>query len=144
MAAGDLKILSRDPSTGALTLGLPRPPEYVSGIDKLVQIVALELLNNGGRSIFSPGSGGGLRALLGINTDYDDPSELFSDVRVAVSQVEQNIRTAQVTTTRPPSERLAQLQIVDIVPDESSLAVQVFLGVVNEEQSLAQAVVASP
>jgi hypothetical protein len=144
MAAGDLKILSRDPNTGALTLALPRPPEYVSGIDKLVQIVALELMKNGGRSIFNPGSGGGLRALLGTNVDYTDPSELFSDLRVTVSQVEQNIKTAQVNTQRPPSERLSQLQIVDILPDDSRLQVQVFIGVVNEEQSLAQAVVASP
>jgi hypothetical protein len=141
MAAGDLKVLIQDPNTGALTLGLSRPPEYVSGIDKLVQIVVLEILNNGGRSIFRPGAGGGLRALLGTNTDYDDVSELFSDVQVTLARVEENIKRAQVTTSRPPSERLSQLQIVDIVPDEPNLAVEVYLGVVNEEQDLAQAVV---
>lgn len=141
MAAGDLRVLIQDPTTGALTLGLSRPPQYVSGIDKLVQIVVLELLNNGGRSIFSPGSGGGLRALLGTNIDYDDVSELFSDVQVTLSRVEENIKQAQVSTSRPPSERLSQLQIVDIIPDESNLAVDVYLGVVNEEGDLAQAVV---
>jgi hypothetical protein len=141
MAAGDLKVLIADPATGALTLGLPRPPQYVSGIDKLVQIVVLELLNNGGRSIFQPGGGGGLRAILGTNVDYDDVSELFSDVQVTISRVEENIKQAQVNTQRPPSERLGQLQIVDIVPDEANLAVEVFIGVVNEEQTLAQAVV---
>ena len=142
MAAGDLKMLLADPTTGALRLGMPRPPQFVSGIDKLVQIVALELLNNGGRSIFDPAGGGGLRALVGTNVDYDDPSEIFSDVRVTLSRVEQNIKNGQVNTTRPPSERLSQLQIVDIVPDEANLEVRVLLGVVNEEQRLGQAVVA--
>ncbi len=141
MSTGDLKVLIPDPATGALTLGLPRPPQYVSGIDKLVQLVVLELLNNGGRSIFQPGGGGGLRALLGTSIDYDDVSELFSDVQVTLSRVEENIKRAQVNTRRPPAERLAQLQIVDIVPDEVNLAVEVFIGVVNEEQTLAQAIV---
>lgn len=141
MAAGDLKVLIQDPTTGALTLGVPRPPEYVSGIDKLVQIVVLELLNNGGRSIFRPGAGGGIRALLGTNVDYDDVSELFSDVQLTLSRVEDSIKQAQTSTSRPPSERLSQLQIVDIVPDESNLAVEVYLGVVNEQDELADAVV---
>ena len=118
---------------------MPRPPEFVSGIDKLVQIVALELLNSGGRSIFRPGAGGGLRVLLGTNVDYEDPTELFADVRLTISQVEQNIKTAQVTTLRPPSERLAALQIVDLVPDLQDLTVTVLLGVVSEDQQLGQA-----
>jgi hypothetical protein len=142
MATRDLKVLVSDPTTGALRLGLSRPPQYVSGIDKLVQIVALELLNSGGRSIFNPGGGGGLRALLGTNVDYDDTSELFSDVQVTISRVQQNITTGQVNTSRSPSERLTQLQIVDIVPDENNLEVRVLIGVVNEEQQLGQAVVA--
>jgi hypothetical protein len=141
MAAGDLKLLVQDPETGILTLGLSRPPQYVSGIDKLVQIVVLELHNNGTRSIFRPGAGGGLRALLGTNVDYDDVSELFSDVQVTLSRVQENIQSAQVNTRRPPSERLSSIQIVVIVPDETNLAVEVYLGVVNEEQAGAQAVV---
>src|SRR6266849_5272489 len=132
MAAGDLKMLLADPTTGALRLGMPRPPEFVSGIDKLVQIVALELMNNGGRSIFRPSAGGGLRVLLGTNVDYDDPSELFADVRITVSRVEGNIKTDQVTTRRPPSERLSTLQIVDLVPDLPNLSVSVLIGVVSE------------
>jgi hypothetical protein len=144
MATGDLKLLTPDPTTGALRLGVVRPAQYVSGIDKLVQIVALELLNNGGRSIFNPGGGGGMRALLGTNVDYDDTSELFSDVQVTVSRVQQNIISGQTNTGRPPSERLAQLQIVDIVPDEANLEVQVVIGVVSEEQQLGHAVVALP
>jgi len=142
MARGDLKILVLDPATGTLVPGIPRPPQEVTGIDKLVQIVALELLNNGGRSIFNPGKGGGLRALIGGNADYDDASELFADVRITVSRVEESIKSGQVSTTRAASERLSGLQIVDITPDESTLSVNVIIGVINEEQRLAQAQVA--
>lgn len=142
MATGDLKVLMADPTTGALRLGVCRPPEFVSGIDKLVQIVALALLNMGGRSIFGTSPTGGLRALMGANVDYDDPSELFGDVRITVSSIEQSIKRAQVTTTRPPAERLARLQLVDIVADEADLGVRVLLGVVNEEESQGQALVA--
>ena len=139
--AGDLQVLTADAS-GALSLGMPTPPRRVSGIDKLVQLVVLALLNVGGRSIFSPGKAGGLRALLGSNIDYDDPSELFADVRLVVSRLEQVIKEDQVLTTRPPSERLAAIQVVDIVPDVSNLEASIVLGVFNEEQKVAQAVVA--
>lgn len=142
MANGDLKVLTADPVTGALSLGLPRPPQYVSGIDKLVQIVALELLNNGGRSIANPSKGGGMRALFGSNIDPDDPSELMTDVQITVSRVEQNIKDGQVNTKRPPSELLTQLQILDIIPDESNLEVRVAIAVINEERRVGQATVA--
>ena len=140
--SGDLKILVKDPVTGALQLGLQRPPAYVTGLDKLVQIVALEMLNNGQRSIFNPNRGGGLRILIGTNVDYDDPGELFADVRLIVSRVEQSIKQGQVNTKRPPSERLASLQVADLQADETTLSVSVILAVVNEEQQVAQATVA--
>ena len=99
----DLKVLIRDPATGRLRLGLPRPPQYVSGIDKLVQIVALLFMENGGRSITTPGRAGGLRSLLGSNINPDDPAELMADVRLITSRVEQQIKEEQVRTRRPPS-----------------------------------------
>jgi hypothetical protein len=140
--AGSIKVFSRDSVTGALQLKLARPPERVTGIDKLVQEVALVLLNNGRRSIFNPGKVGGLRAYIGSNIDPEDPSELFADLRILVRQVEQFIKDEQVSTTRPASERLKLLQLIDIVPQDSSTSVELSIAVVNEEQSLARAVVA--
>jgi hypothetical protein len=137
----DLQILIRDAETGRLRLGLPRPPRFVSGIDLLVQIVALLFMENGGRSIVSPGRAGGLRALLGSNIDPSDPSELMTDMRLIVSRVEQQIKQEQVRTKRPPSERLRNLQLVDIVPDDTSTEVELVVAVVNEEQQQQQAVV---
>lgn len=137
----DLKLLIRDPATGRLRLGMPRPPAFVEGIDKLVQIVALLFMENGGRSIVTPGRAGGLRALLGSNIDQNDPAELMADIRLIVSRVEEQVKQEQVRTRRPPSERLQSLQLVDIVPDEDQPEVEIIVAVINEEQQQAQAVV---
>lgn len=137
----DLKILISDPATGSLTPGIPRPPQYVEGIDLLVQNVALLFMNNGGRSIVVPDRAGGLRNYIGVNFDIDDPSELFADLRLMTSQVEQQIKEEQVSTARAPSERLSALHLIDIVPDDEQPEVNIIVAVVNEEQQTAQAVV---
>jgi hypothetical protein len=137
----DIRMLVRDPNTGRLRLGMTRPPQKVEGIDFLVQLVALAFLNNGGRSIFQPGRVGGLRQFIGLNFDPNDPSELFADIRLITSQIEQTIKEEQVLTGRPPSERLFMLQLIDIVPDEEQPEIEIVVAVVNEEHDQAQAVV---
>lgn len=137
----DLKMLVADPNTGRLKVGMPRPPEFVEGIDLLVQIVVLLYLNNGGRSIFCPGRSGGLRDYIGLNHDPDDPSELFADLRLMTSRIEQTIKEEQVLTSRRPSERLLALQVVDIIPDDTQPEIELQVQVINEEQEISQAVV---
>lgn len=137
----DLKLLIRDSITGRLRPGVPTPPEQIEGIDLLVQNVALLYLTNGGRSIVFPNRVGGLREFIGANFDPTDPSELFADIRMMTSQVEQRIKEEQVATARPPSERLLTLQLIDIVPDEDQLEIEVVVAVTNEEQQTAQAIV---
>jgi len=137
----DLKMLTTDPATGRMTVGMPRPPENIEGIDLLVQIVVLFFLNNGGRSIFCPGRSGGLRDYIGLNYDPDDPSEIFADMRLMTSRIEQVIKEEQVQTGRPPSERLLELRVIDIIPDNTQPEIDLQVQVVNEEQQTAQAVV---
>lgn len=137
----DIKLLYRDDTTGALKVGMARPPEYVEGIDLLVQNVALLFLNNGGRSIFNPGRIGGLRDFIGYNFDPDDPSELFADIQLMTSRIEQTIKQEQVLANRLPAEKLLSLQLVDIQPNEDQLSIEIIVAVVNEEQQVAQAVV---
>ena len=137
----NLKLLVRDPATGRLKLGMPRPPEFVQGIELLVQLVAILFLTNGGRSITNPGWAGGMRALLGTNYDISDPSELMADIKLIVSRVEELIKQDQVRTRRPPSEMLQALQLIDLVPDPVNPEIEVIVAVVNQEQQQAQAVV---
>jgi len=138
---GDLKVFTVS-ATGALIPGIPSPPAFVTGIDKLVQLVALLMLSNGGRSIANPGRAGGLRQLIGMNFDPADPAELFADIRIMVNRTEQLLKEEQVRTNRPSAERLLTLQLIDVIPNEDELSVEIVVGVINEEQSLSQAVVA--
>jgi hypothetical protein len=137
----DLKILTLDPNTGRFRPGLTSPPEEIDGIDLLVQNVTLLYLTNGGRSIVTPDRVGGLRQFLGSNFDPDDPSELFADITMMTRQIEQQIKEEQVSTNRPPSERLQSLQLIDIIPDEEEGAIEIRVSVVNEEEQRQQAVV---
>jgi len=137
----DLKVLTLDSITGRLVLGIPRPPQQVAGIDLLVQIVTLLFLNNGGRSIAEPGRAGGLRNFIGLNFDPEDPSELFADLRLMTSRVEQMIREEQERTNRPASERLLSLSLLDIVPDPVLPEIEIIVQVRNQEQQTSQAVV---
>lgn len=134
-------MLITNPSTGRMTVGMSRPPETVSGIELLVQTVVLFYLNNGGRSIFSPGRAGGLREYIGLNYDHEDPSEIFADMRLITSRIEEMIKEEQVKTDRPPSERLITLRVIDIIPDETQLEIELQVQVINEEQQTAQAMV---
>lgn len=137
----DIKIINIDPATGQVRLGLSRPPKEISGIDLLVQNVAILYMTNGGRSIIVPDRVGGLRKFLGANVDLDDPAEFFADVRMMTSQIEQQIKREQVSTSRPTSERLEALQLVDIIPNEEDSSVEIRVAVVNEDQQQQQAVV---
>ena len=112
--SADLKIISAD-ETGVIRVGLQRPAVKIQGIEKLVQIVALELLRNGGRNIADPTAGTGLRGRIGTN--IEDEAEFFADIRLMVSNGETNIKERQIGTTRGPDERLAQLALIDIVPN---------------------------
>ena len=136
----DLKILVAD-AYGRLTPGVSRPPQYVEGIDLLVQNVALLYMTNGGRSIVFPDRAGGLRNYIGQNFDFEDPAELFADIRLMTSQIEQQIKEEQVNTARQPSELLSALHLIDIVPDNEQPEIKIIVAVVNEEQQTAQAVV---
>jgi hypothetical protein len=137
----DLKVLTRDVVTGRLTPGISRPPQTVEGIELLVQIVVLLYLNNGGRSIFAPGRAGGLREFIGLNFDPDDPSELFADLRLMTSRIEQMIKEEQEKTNRSASERLLSLNLLDIIPDDVNPEIEIVVQVINEEQQTSQAVV---
>lgn len=137
----DIKVVNKDPNTGVLTIGMSDPPQYVSGIDLLVQIVTIELLTTPGRSITNPSSGGNLKSLVGSNVAFDDIGEIFAEVRMMVTAAEKNIMDQQVNSRRPANEKLARLDLVDLVPDEESMQLEVILNIVSLDQQSTQAAV---
>ena len=137
----DLQLLVQDPETGRFKVGLPSPPRELEGIDLLVQNVVLLYLTNGGRSIVVPGRAGGIREFVGLNYDPNDVGELFADIQLMTTRIDQQIKEEQTRTSRPPSERLQSLNLVDIVPDPEQPLIEVIVQVVNEEQQQQQAIV---
>lgn len=138
--AGDVKVFTIS-ATGSLVMGVSRPPVMLTGIDKLVQMVALVLLTNPGRSISSPGKGGGIRSLIGTNIDPEAPEELFADIRLMIERTKDYIIQSQANTTRDASERLKDLTLVDIVLKDDSDQGEIVLAVTNQEQDTGQAIV---
>jgi hypothetical protein len=142
--SADLRIISRD-ENGVIRVALPRRndkvvSEKIQGIDKLVQIVALELLRNGQRNIADPTDGTRLRDMIGKNFDPSDEAEAFADVRLRISTGDTNIKERQLGTTRTANERLAQLNLVDIVPNVSAAELEVTLEIISEAEERARAI----
>jgi phage baseplate assembly protein W len=137
----DVKMVQRDPNTGVLTIGISRPPEFVSGIDKLVQIVVLELLASPGRDINDPNAGSNLRSLIGANVAFDDEAEVYAEIKLMIKTAETNIKERQENTSRPSNEKLSKLDLLDIVPDEENSQLEIILRVVSLDQQDTQAIV---
>jgi len=137
----DIKVVHKDPNTGVLSIGIADPPEFVSGIDKLVQIVAIELMTSPGRNISNPSAGGNIRSLVGSNVAFDDIGEIFAEIRMMVSSSEKNIVDFQGNGNRPSSEKLARLELLDIVPDEENMQLEIIIQIISMDQQTAQAVI---
>ena len=137
----DIKLVHRDKNTGVLTIGVTRPPEFISGIDLLVQVVVIELLHSPGRDIIEPQTGANLRSLIGANVAYDDESEIFAEIKLMVQAAESNIRTSQASSGRPANEQLAALDLLDVVPDEENLQLEVIIRVTSLDQQSTDAIV---
>lgn len=132
----DLKMLTTD-ENGTLRVGLVRPPVKIRGMDVLVQIVGLELLRNPGRNVLNPSAGAGFRQLIGTN--IEDEAEFFADLRLRVSQAETNIKASQEGTTRSQDERLARLNLVDMIPLNQGDGVELIIEIVSESEEVRQA-----
>jgi len=137
----DIKVVYKDPETGVLRIGIADPPEFVSGIDKLVQIVAIELMTSPGRNISNPSSGGNVRSLVGSNIAFDDVGEIFAEIRMMVSSSEKNIIDFQGGGNRPSSEKIARLELLDIIPDEENMQLEIVIQIISMDQQTAQAII---
>lgn len=112
----DLKVINVDPITRVVTLAIPNPPEYVSGLMKLVQIVVLALLNSPASNATYYEDGSGLPQLIGqYNMSSSDPSDILSDISERVEKVKEEIISHQTSLTgEDPSERLTDFSAVNI------------------------------
>ena len=58
-----------------------------------------------------------------------------------ISATEANIKRKQEAYGRPANEKLAKLELVDLVPDEENLQLEVILRAVSMDQQTTEAIV---
>jgi len=110
----DFKVYTRDPITGQVTLEVPNPPQKISGLDKLVQVVILALLNDPGRSAFYPTNGSGIPSLVGSNISSEDQTEVLAEISSKVDKIEEEILDSQSDLeNEDPSERLREIIVLN-------------------------------
>ena len=126
----EILVIYIDPNTKQVTLKIQ--PRIASGVLKLTQIVLLSLLNVPGQDVLDPELGGGIPELIGFNFGEGEINEIAAEVTRRVRKTETEILDQQIGLTIPPSERLREVQIVDIQPGSSIDTVFVRLRIVNE------------
>lgn len=126
----DIQCIVVDPVSGRVSLALGS--KILTGMQKLVQIVILSLLNIPGKDVLDPASGGGLPAMIGENFDPNDKAELYSEVVRRVAASESQVLASQIGLTLPAAEQLAKLQVVNIKNAVNSDSADVTLRITNE------------
>ncbi len=126
----DIQITYRDPSTGLISLAVGRAPKLLTGMDALVQVVALSFLKNPGRDVIDRDEGSGLRALLG-QYNLSSADEIKLTVVQQTRTVEQQI-IARQGISGIPTERLKKLNILDVATNESGSQVVLKVQIISE------------
>lgn len=127
----DFQIINYDKETGLASLGIPPVPRKISGIEKLVQVVVLTLLKNGGRDIFEPDVGSGLRAAIG-QYNFTEGDEVKNLVVQRIRAVEQQILSFQAGALVSPAEKLKRLEILGVAFDEATFQTLIRIQVFSE------------
>lgn len=127
----DIQVTKQNPNTGVISMGMTANPKILSGLDLLVQLVALSLLKNPGRDVFDRTEGSGLRNLIG-QYNLADPEEIKLVVVQQVRAVEQELFVRQVVGVGTPEERLKKLTVLDVAANDVGNSLLIRIQVVNE------------
>lgn len=126
----DVKIVHVDEFTRKVSIRLSS--ETVEGVDALVQIVVLSLLNKSGKSVLDPEDGAGLPDLIGTNLSAEDPQELFAEVQQMINKTKAEVTAQQVGLDLDAEEKLKSLTILSIEPGAQEDEVFVKVRLINE------------
>lgn len=111
----DFAVIQVDPTTRKVTINPGMVPKKLSGIDKLIQIVVLAILNDPGRDVMNPETGSGLPGLIGSNISSSDPTEIIADITERLEKIKEEILAFQSNLiNETPSERLRDLRVLNI------------------------------
>lgn len=133
----DISLFTVDPKTRKVSFALK--PKLIYGIDKLVQIILINLFTSpDGRDVLDPAIGGGILELIGDNIDIDNKSTVFAVVAEKIKKTEREIISSQIGVNCPNTEKLREIQIIDIESgmNDNETYVNVKLRVVNSAGQL--------
>lgn len=126
----EILLIHIDPSTRQVRFKIQ--PRVASGILKLTQIVLISLLNVPGQDVLDPENGGGIPELIGFNFGPEEFNEIASEVTRRVRKTELEVLDQQIGLAISPSERLSEVQIVNIEEGDGMDSVFVRLRIINE------------
>lgn len=124
----DIQQIVIDPITRKVSL--KTTSRIVRGIDELIQVVVLTLLNSPGQDPLDIQRGGGLTELIGYN--ISDTSEVFVEASKRVSDTEREIIERQAGRDISPEAKLRRLNLLEITEGDAVDEIFVRIEIVNE------------
>lgn len=134
----DISLIRLNPDTREISLELQS--RLVTGVNKLLQLVILSLLNTAGKDIIDPERGAGLPDMVAGNYDPSDLTEIVADLTQRIKKTEAEVISSQTGLSVGASERLKEIAIVSITQGQSVDQILITIRVVNELGQSAEAV----
>ena len=127
----DIKFIYKD-EFDQLSVQFPSRAEYISGMDILVQIVALAYLTDPGQDLNDPETGSGVRSIIG-QIDIQNEDNLKADFLSRTSKIEAEIIERQTDLDIPPNERLQGLEVRGMQVDPLTLELNAGVKIYNQQ-----------
>jgi len=102
----------------------------ITGIDELIQVVVLSLINSPGKDPLDYERGGGLSELIGYN--ITDMAELYAEVARRVTISEREIIERQAGTNIEAEAKLKNLTLLEVTEGDTIDEIFVRLEIINE------------
>ena len=135
----DIQLLTIDPITRQAILGIQ--PKTVEGLDELIQVVVLSLLNVPGQDVLDPDEGGGLPGLIGLNIDKTDPNSVFAEAARLIKKTQTEVTNRQIGVDLEATAKLKDIVILSIIEGDEIDDLFVKIRVINEAGQQADVVV---
>jgi hypothetical protein len=125
----DIQLFTINPTTYEIKWGLV--PKVITGINKLVQIVVLSLLEIPGYDVLDPAHGSGIPSMIGDNIDAEDISAVKGEIARKIKKTQSEVIRSQVGLNCPLDEKLIDLKILNISQGESIDEIMVRIRVIS-------------
>jgi hypothetical protein len=118
-------------STAALSFELPQPMKQVEGLERLIQAWMIVFFTTPGSDVFDPSSGGGVRSIIGRNTDAYG-SGVSADLAIAIDRTKSELlRLQSQNSSMPLSEKLLSAELTSMSFDATTTTLNATVSLKN-------------